>query len=154
VWFQAAALSRTQGDRALARLEQHDPALIKRAHGAWAGKPHVLFVRPTETARSVWDAATTFEALDELLKGDESGPLHQLWQAWPGIDAKKAGGIAEWYELLDNRKLTKENLKPHAQYLLQRILKSDPTIVDIGDTDLLWQRLCEVSQSLAVEDAA
>jgi DNA-binding transcriptional MocR family regulator len=115
VWFEAAGMSRNQGDRALATLEQR--GLIERAHGAWGGNPNVLYVRPTRRAQAVWHTATTFEALDAVLGGNKSDQLRKLWQAWPDKDPKKRGAIAEWYEQLD-RKLSKDvygkplNLKP------------------------------------------
>jgi hypothetical protein len=159
-WFKAVGLTRNQGDRALARLEER--GLIERAHGSWGGNPNVLYVRPTERAQIFWNAATTFEAIDQLLKGDESGPLHQLWQAWPaidGIDPKKAGAIAKWYEELDDRKMTRDvvgqslNLKPCALDLLQRILESDPTIVDAKAEDLR-SRLWAGVHSIVIEEDA
>jgi hypothetical protein len=140
VWFEAAGLNRSQGDRALATLEKR--ALIERAHGKWSGKPNVLYTRPTQRAQAVWDTATTYLALDTVLRGDASGPLHQLWQAWPDKAPKKRGAIALWYEQLDDRKYTKENLKAYAQALLAEILKGNPAIVDIDDDDdlkELWQ---------------
>jgi hypothetical protein len=120
----------------------------------------VLHVRPTKYAQIVWDAATTYRALDQLLKGDETGPLHQLWQAWPdidGIDPKKAGAIAVWYEELDDRKMTRDavgqsvSLKPCALDLLQRILESDPTIVDAKAEDLR-SRLWAGVHSIVIEE--
>lgn len=154
VWFKAAGLSDTQGDRALAKLDKR--GLIERKHGSWGGKPNVLFVRRTERAQAVWDAATTFDALDQVLEGDESGQLYQLWEAWPDIDPKKAGVIAEWYEQLDDREKTEEacgksiDLKPCAQDLLQQILKIDPTIADTKSEDLL-PRLSQGIHSVAIE---
>lgn len=46
VWFEAAGLSESQGDRALKKLAERN--LIERKHGKWAGNPNVLYVRPTE----------------------------------------------------------------------------------------------------------
>ena len=164
VWFKAAGLKDHQGDRGLAKLEKL--ALIERAHGAWGGKPNVLYVRPTEDAQMVWDAATTFEALDQLLGGDQGGPLHKLWQAWPGIDPRKAGAIAVWYEQLGDPKKVAEwcevkaKLKPAAQDFLERILKSDPAIVEVKakDGELLHQLWLGtrsiVLQELGVDQAA
>jgi hypothetical protein len=152
VWFKAAGLSDTQGDRALAKLDKR--GLIERKHGSWGGKPNVLFVRPTERAQAVWDSATTFDALDQVLEGDESGQLYQLWEAWPDIDPKKAGEIAVWYEQLD--KLSNEiygkplNLKSCALALLQLMLKSDPTIADAKAEDLLG-RLIVALKSITIE---
>lgn len=82
--------------------------------------------------------ATTFLALKAVL-GDESTPLHQLWQLWPDTDPKKQGVIAEWYELLGGMSgpnKTKADFRPYAQKLLQRILKDEPEIADIDSEEL------------------
>jgi len=156
VWFEAAGLSRNQGDRALALLEKLN--LIERAHGAWGGKPNVLFIRPTDHTLTVWYAATTFLALDTVLGALQSSPLRELWQAWPDEHPEKAGEIAVWYEQLGG-KLTKEiygkplNLKPCALDLLQRILESDPTIADTEAKDLR-QRLEIALLSIEISEDA
>jgi hypothetical protein len=152
-WFKAAGLSDSQGDRALNTLDKR--GLIERKHGPWAGNPNVLYVRATHYAQMMYDAITTFEALGALLgdnksSGEKSSPLWKLWQAWPGtiLDEapNKAGVIAEWYEQLGDKQKTASwceidgELKPYAQDLLERILKSDPAIVEV-DYDYQGQEL-------------
>ena len=157
VWFQAAGLSRNQGDRALALLETLDR--IERAHGPWDGNLNVLHVRPTRRALVVWHTATTFLALDTVLGGNKNSPLHQLWQAWPGAtpdnDPETAGVIANWYEELHGKMVKRIyrkqlNLKPCALDLLQLILESDPTIAD-ADADDLLGRLEKALSSITIK---
>ena len=158
VWFKAAGMSRSQGDRALRTLDEL--GLIERGHGSWGGNPNVLHIRPTRRAQAVWHTATTFEALDAVLGKDN--PLHELWKEWPDEDPKKLGMIAEWYEQLGDRKKTADawgqpiNLKPCAQDLLHQITKSDPAIVDTKAEDLLpflWQGTYAVAIKLSKEAA-
>jgi hypothetical protein len=154
VWFQAAGMSRSQGDRALARLEER--GLIERAHGSWAGNPNVLYVRPTKHAEAVWHTATTFDALDAVLEGAKSDQLRKLWQKWPDKDPKKLGVIAEWYEQLGGKTAKDVCCKPLtscAQDLLQQILKTDPAIVETKAADLL-PRLWDVTRSIVTDLAA
>jgi hypothetical protein len=66
-WFEAAGMSRSQGDRALQKLDTL--GLIERASGPWRGALNVLHVRPTEHTQQVWHAATTSQALDAALGG-------------------------------------------------------------------------------------
>jgi hypothetical protein len=119
----------------------------------------VLFVRPTERAHRVWHIATTFEALDAVLGGDKSSPLHELWQAWPDDDPKPLGVIAEWYGELDDCKKTEyacgepKDLKPCALDLLQQMVKIDPAIV-MTDESLLLQRLWQGTHSVVTGLAA
>ena len=98
----------------------------------------MLYVRPTERTLAALNIATTFLALKAVL-GDESTPLHQLWQLWPDTDPKKQGVIAEWYELLGGMRgpnKTKADFRPYAQKLLQLILKREPKIAAIDPDDM------------------